>query len=345
VKCLRTVGKAATKYFLAHEKNTEKCLDLRRSGKSTETCPTAKTTDKIQSALDKASESITKACPALPPSYWSFCPVDATAACDDSIGSVAQLAACVGSSMTELSMTLVCEQYPDAESDGVTCPQTCMAASFFDTCDGTDDDCDVASADGSEDPLLGSTCDGGDTDLCQEGTRSCSSGALQCSDTTGNAVETCNLADDDCDGATDENYPENTNPMCPAATFLGAISGDEGSDGVMSTETDERWYAVQVLDSSPFFGDYLSATVSLQSPPSEDFDLYVYCYNCGGTAAGSSEASAGELDTVSVARTDAGSDDGFTLLIEVRHFSGHSCSDWTLQVVGNTTFSGAPTCN
>jgi len=47
-----------------------------------------------------------------------------------------------------------------------------------DICNGSDDDCDPASADGSEDPLNGTACDGPDSDLCLEGTRSCSDGVL-----------------------------------------------------------------------------------------------------------------------------------------------------------------------
>jgi len=68
-----------------------------------------------------------------------------------------------------------------------------------------DDDCDPASADGSEDPLVGTACDGPDGDLCAEGTRFCSGGALDCSDNTATNPEICaNSIDDDCDGQTDE---------------------------------------------------------------------------------------------------------------------------------------------
>lgn len=70
-----------------------------------------------------------------------------------------------------------------------------------DICNGRDDDCDSASADGSEDPQAGVACDGPDTDLCLEGTRSCSGGTLVCSDLTGNTVDLCNGLDDDCDPA------------------------------------------------------------------------------------------------------------------------------------------------
>jgi len=76
-----------------------------------------------------------------------------------------------------------------------------LTLSTVDICNGADDDCDAASADGSEDPLTGTVCDGADSDLCAEGTRSCSSGSLVCSDLTGSMLDICNGADDDCDAA------------------------------------------------------------------------------------------------------------------------------------------------
>ncbi|HET8948575.1 MAG TPA: MopE-related protein, partial [Candidatus Polarisedimenticolia bacterium] len=75
----------------------------------------------------------------------------------------------------------------------------------LDLCNGLDDDCDAASADGSEDPRVGAPCDGPDADFCDEGVYSCSGGSLACSDHTGATLEICgNGVDDDCDGDIDE---------------------------------------------------------------------------------------------------------------------------------------------
>ena len=63
--------------------------------------------------------------------------------------------------------------------------------SLVDVCNGLDDDCDPSSPDGSEDPLLGSSCDGPDGDLCAEGTYLCQAGSLSCSDNTGSLVDVC----------------------------------------------------------------------------------------------------------------------------------------------------------
>ncbi|MFT7622200.1 MAG: hypothetical protein ACI9WU_001368 [Myxococcota bacterium] len=70
------------------------------------------------------------------------------------------------------------------------------------TCDGQDNDCNPATPDGSADPQLGTTCDGADTDLCKEGTRSCGGGVLVCDEAADNALDICDGQDNDCNPAT-----------------------------------------------------------------------------------------------------------------------------------------------
>ncbi|MGB0590834.1 MAG: putative metal-binding motif-containing protein [Myxococcota bacterium] len=74
-------------------------------------------------------------------------------------------------------------------------------------CNALDDDCDGAT---DEDfPELGQPCDGDDADLCQGGTWSCADdGTTICTDSDSVAGELCNALDDDCDGATDEDFAE-----------------------------------------------------------------------------------------------------------------------------------------
>src|SRR5262245_52529435 len=71
-------------------------------------------------------------------------------------------------------------------------------------CDGLDNDCDPWTVDGSEDPELGTACDGADADLCLEGERVCAGGSLQCTDTSAGTSDLCNGLDDDCDPSSED---------------------------------------------------------------------------------------------------------------------------------------------
>ena len=88
------------------------------------------------------------------------------------------------------------------------------AASGADTCDGTDDDCDGET---DEDfPDLGSACDGPDDDECANGIWACSDDGtvMVCAEAVADVAELCNEVDDDCDGATDEDFAELLGTAC-----------------------------------------------------------------------------------------------------------------------------------
>ncbi len=74
--------------------------------------------------------------------------------------------------------------------------------------DGIDNDCDglIDASDCECNPLIGTSCDGTDSDSCDEGVFECDGqGNLICYDFTGDSVEVCNNGiDDDCDGQIDE---------------------------------------------------------------------------------------------------------------------------------------------
>ncbi|HOI12182.1 MAG TPA: transporter, partial [Myxococcota bacterium] len=92
-----------------------------------------------------------------------------------------------------------------ADGSGVECAEP--GAGFADVCNGFDDDCDGAT---DEDfPTLGDACDGADADFCTTGTWACTAGGgIACDEAGEGNVETCNGRDDDCDGDTDEGFPD-----------------------------------------------------------------------------------------------------------------------------------------
>jgi hypothetical protein len=74
----------------------------------------------------------------------------------------------------------------------------------YEYCDSIDNDCDPFTT-GSNDPLVGTPCDGPDPDFCEGGTWVCTGYELVCWDLVGNNYESCNGIDDDCNGIIDDN--------------------------------------------------------------------------------------------------------------------------------------------
>ncbi|MEM9195315.1 MAG: sialidase family protein, partial [Myxococcota bacterium] len=89
----------------------------------------------------------------------------------------------------------------DIDGDPATgCEYACTPAGA-DTCNGVDDDCDGAVDE--SDPMAGTAC-GMTVGACTQGTLGCQFGTLRCLGARTATPETCNGADDDCDGTTDE---------------------------------------------------------------------------------------------------------------------------------------------
>ncbi|MBL4632453.1 MAG: hypothetical protein JKY56_01200 [Kofleriaceae bacterium] len=211
-----------------------------------------------------------------------------------------------------------------------------ISDSTLELCNGVDDDCDITSADGSEDILNGVACDGADSDLCEEGMTECVAGSIACSDISGDTLELCSGQDEDCDGSVDEGFARDTNPLCSSAPLLGTISGDIGPGVLMASGGQEAWYRVTITENSFTTSSYLSATIDLDSPANVDYDLFVYCESCVGGLASSSINPAGMLDRVGIRRNDGPGDEGFDILIEVRFSSASMCADWNLTVTADT---------
>ena len=88
-------------------------------------------------------------------------------------------------------------------------------------CNGLDDDCDMSTDEG--DPGADVQCDTGQSGVCGPGITLCRGGMLRCRGNVAPGLETCDGADDDCDGLVDEGDPQ------------GGDDCDTGVPGVCAT--------------------------------------------------------------------------------------------------------------
>ena len=121
------------------------------------------------------------------------------------------------------------------------------------------------------------------------------------------------------------------------ATEIGGVCGDDGCRaGPTETGRGERWYKVWLAecDNHPFVVNNLRIEVDLHSPPGMDYDLFLY-QPCGNLVDQSLNG-VGQTDTVVGTVSDSlGSDDSCFFYIEIRYYSGDSCSNWNLQTWGD----------
>ena len=133
---------------------------------------------------------------------------------------------------------------------------------------------------------------------------------------------------------------------CGAAVDLGSVSGDTGANTKTATGYQAAWYKVRVTENdSGIFGVPLKVAVTLNSPASANYDLFVYlntgtdaieCTTPNGAAMGL------DPQTRSILWGETGmfsnnKDDSRTVSIEIRP-SGTSCSPsapWSLTVAGD----------
>jgi hypothetical protein len=121
-----------------------------------------------------------------------------------------------GVGLCQRTGALVC----NAAGTGTQC-NAVPGAPATEVCNTLDDDCDGMNDDG--DPGGGGACSTGLAGVCAAGTQHCISGAITCQQNVMSSTETCNSADDDCDGSTDEG-------------FSGLGTSCDGSDGDFCNE-------------------------------------------------------------------------------------------------------------
>ncbi|MFO0747470.1 MAG: lamin tail domain-containing protein [Myxococcota bacterium] len=133
----------------------------------------------------------------------------------------------------------------DCDDDVAKCGAACHPDAP-DVCDGKDNDCSPATADGSNDARVGVACDAtGDGDKCQDDRQGCqtqgvgagATGVIVCVNITAtdaSQVERCDAvhADEDCDGGGDDADPDGS----PADAPLWYRDADGDGYGLASTQ-------------------------------------------------------------------------------------------------------------
>jgi hypothetical protein len=227
--------------------------------------------------------------------------------------------------------------YMDCTADGVDIECVDATDENQETCDGADDDCDVAI---DEDFDLETDIDncGGCGLACTNahGTTDCVDGG--CSFTCAPGAYNCNR--DEYDGC--ESVPP-VNPTCSAEIDLGTIAGDLNEPAVVISGTGEGWVRI-FIDEQSTLSRYVTATAVLESGGASNFNLYMHCAICDSGVVRSSTETSGD-DVIDYSHPDTSyTNDGKTLFFEVRKVSGGACAEWTLTITPNTDSVREDTC-
>jgi len=134
---------------------------------------------------------------------------------------------------------------------------------------------------------------------------------------------------------------------CTAATSLGSVSGDTGSDMVMASGYQAAWYSVRVTENdSGVFGVPQELLTELTSPASEQYDLFVYvntgsdvldCTTATGSIMVSGTTESSDLSWGETGTFSNGADDSRTVSIQIVPKAGtcSPASPWQLVAYGD----------
>jgi hypothetical protein len=259
---------------------------------------------------------------------WDDCNTAASDGCEQSLTTLSHCGAC--------DTTCAPSHATGPDCTTGTCDYTDCSPGWLDCNGDTEDGCELSA--GGSDAACRISCDRvvdcsalpavSDATCGSTGctiTR-CADGYAECDDNVDNGCE--QLLD----------TPEGT---CEAATYLGEVTGDSGSDTLSATGFGQGWYSFDVREVSGHSRP-LTATIQLDVPDGVDYDIYVYC---GTDGCSSSEASAvgglgvGEDETVNIRWDDQYGNTSRTVYFRIDFYGGSTldCGDWTVTITGHTS--------
>lgn len=236
-----------------------------------------------------------------------------------------------------------CGQCGTVCQDNGTVTNTCQSGVCNPVCQNLRRNCNNDPRDGCETATNTLSNCGGCGTTCSRNNASATCATGSCS------ISSCNFGYDTCDGNDPngcETWHAGASNDCPGAINLGSKCGDaeyacgflnlsccgaSASTFATRTGTTSQWFRARATECSSalFCNGTVSHTITLTVPGGIDYDLYVYS-GCGGSLLGSGTGLAGAQERVTVSR----SDEAFDYWIEVRYYSGSSCSPWTLSIQG-----------
>ena len=175
-------------------------------------------------------------------------------------------------------------------------------------------------------------------DLPHTSAHTCSSSTCQISSCDSHYVNCDSVHSNGCEiGLGDSGTTENA---CSTSYSLGStIHGDTDSNYRTVSSRGSKWYKVYVDENDDWI-DSLEASIQLIVPSGVDYDITTYRDGCTSNAQTGSNGT-GAAECLSYEWSDSwGSNDSEWIYVKVYHFSGSSCSNWTLTVRGNTTSCG-----
>jgi hypothetical protein len=223
------------------------------------------------------------------------------------------------------------------QTSSQTTANVCLDGTCTPTCATGWGNCDGNGANGCERSLRTLTDCNGCNASCDiaNASESCATGTC--------SLVSCNAGFSTCDGSSQNGceVQHSGHSNSPPGEYLGAYNADAYADFLCPSQgcdfqlqvqgTRGRFFNIRAVEGSDC-PSYLSLKLELLVPAGIDYDLYATGgENCGSGC--SSLAGTGQTDTLVVYRNDNyGSDDSFNVNVEVRFFSGASCTPWTLRV-------------